>query len=340
MRAIEPHDAGYRVVFDRIQEGRLIRGEETRARVFLAAGSLGSTELLLRCRDEYKTLPNLSPALGKNWSANANVLSMATYADASRVQQTIGPTISSVLDFMDGSSNDQRFVIEDDGFPNVLLNALRACLDRGVGTDVGRTVLRQIEEHVRGDERSRNLMVWLGAGMDAADGRLSLKRPGLAKKSRALESSLEARTVSIRRGGDPGSAREDDRSDRRPHAAEPRLEPLPEPGDPASTGRMRDGHDIQDGCGRSPRAGFRLSEPARRRWCDSSDVSWPQPVAHDRRAGGAHGGSRGLRRGWLGSFFVLLLGRQLDVLGVREVSIGRPSAPYLTTAVAPFFAWI
>ena len=99
-----PSDAGYRVVFDRIHEGELIRGEETGARVFIAAGSLGSTELLLRCRDEHKTLPNLSAALGRNWSANANVLSMATYKDASRVQQTIGPTISGVLDFMDGSS--------------------------------------------------------------------------------------------------------------------------------------------------------------------------------------------------------------------------------------------
>lgn len=186
VRAIEPADAGYRVVFDRIHQGQLIRGEETAARVFLAAGSLGSTELLLRCRDEYKTLPNLGPALGRNWSANANVLSMAKYADASRVQQTIGPTISGVLDFMDGSSNDQRFVIEDDGFPNALLNAFRACRDRGVATDVGRSVLRQIEEHLRGDEQSRNLMVWLGAGMDAADGRLSLKKR-FAQKSRALD---------------------------------------------------------------------------------------------------------------------------------------------------------
>ena len=54
VRAIEPKDAGYRVIFDRISEGQLIRGEETAARVFLAAGSLGSTELLLRCRDEYQ----------------------------------------------------------------------------------------------------------------------------------------------------------------------------------------------------------------------------------------------------------------------------------------------
>ena len=126
--------SGYRVVFDRIHQGRLVRGEESAAHVFLAAGSLGSTELLLRCRDEHGTLPAVSRVLGQSWSANANVLSMATYADGSRVQQTLGPTISGVLDFMDRSANGQQFVIEDDGFPNLLLNSLRACLDAGTRT--------------------------------------------------------------------------------------------------------------------------------------------------------------------------------------------------------------
>jgi cholesterol oxidase len=187
VRSIEPRDGGYRVVFDRIHQGRLIRGHETAARVFLAAGSLGSTELLLRCRDEHRTLPRVSRMLGQNWSANANVLSMATYADPRRVQQTVGPTISGVIDFMDGISNGERFVVEDDGFPHLLLNSLRACLDAGTRTDVGRSILQQIEEHVRGDERSRNLMVWLGAGTDAADGRLSLKRRRLTQRTRALD---------------------------------------------------------------------------------------------------------------------------------------------------------
>ena len=91
----------------------------------------GSTELLLRCRDDARTLPRLSGRLGKQWSANANVVSMATYADADRVRQTVGPTISSAIDFADGAGGAPRFVIEDDGFPNVVLNALRACLDGG-----------------------------------------------------------------------------------------------------------------------------------------------------------------------------------------------------------------
>ena len=184
VRRIEPRGTGYRVVFDRIDGKRLARGEERAARVILAAGSLGSTELLLRSRDEHRTLPKISRMLGQNWSANGNVLSMATYSDASRVQQTIGPTISGMIDFMDGSSKGERFIIEDDGFPNLLLNSLRACLDQGAGTDLGRSILKQIERHVRGDERSRNVMVWLGAGMDAADGQLSLKRASLGSERR------------------------------------------------------------------------------------------------------------------------------------------------------------
>ena len=173
-------------MFDRIHQGRLVRGEESASHVILAAGSLGSTELLLRCRDEHSTLPAVSRALGQGWSANANVLSMATYKEGSRVQQTLGPSISGMIDFMDRTSNGQQFVIEDDGFPNLLLNSLRACLAAGTRSDLGQSVLKQIEEHVRGDERSRNVMVWLGAGMDAADGQLTLKRPLLAPWTRTL----------------------------------------------------------------------------------------------------------------------------------------------------------
>ena len=133
----------------------------------LAAGSLGTTELLLRCRDEYRTLPSLSPMLGKRWSANANFISMATYSDKDRVRQSTGPTIASMLDFTDGSFRNQRFVVEDDGFPNLLLNALKAYLDDGVRTRVGRHLLKELEEHLRDDTPLRDLMLWLGAGKDA-----------------------------------------------------------------------------------------------------------------------------------------------------------------------------
>jgi cholesterol oxidase len=187
VRTIAPDGAGYRVTFDRIEAGRLVGGDVRADRVILAAGSLGSTELLLRCRDEHGTLPKVSRLLGRHWSANANVLSMAAYADAERVQQTLGPTISAVVDFMRTDADGARFVIEDDGFPNLLLNALGACLADGARTDLGRSVLAQIEEQVRGKDQIRNVMVWLGAGMDAADGELRLRRPIFAPWTRTLD---------------------------------------------------------------------------------------------------------------------------------------------------------
>jgi cholesterol oxidase len=175
VRSIEPSDGTYRVVFDRIEDGRLIRGEEVAERVIVAAGSLGTTELLLRCRDEYRTLPALSPLLGTHWSANANFLSMGRYAaDEDRVRQSVGVSISSVLDFTDGSFKNQRFVVEDDGFPNVVLNALKAYLDGSVTSATGKALLDALEHHLREDYLLSNLMVWLGAGMDAADGRFRL----------------------------------------------------------------------------------------------------------------------------------------------------------------------
>ncbi len=176
VRSIEPVDGHYRVVFDRLEDGHKIRGHETATRVVIAAGSLGSTELLLRCRDQYGTLPGLSPTLGTRWSANANFISMAVYSDEERIRQSTGPTITSLLDFADGGFRNQRFVVEDDGFPNLLLNAIKASLDGRVRTRVGQHLLKELEEYLRDGTPLRNLLLWLGAGMDAADGRLHLTR--------------------------------------------------------------------------------------------------------------------------------------------------------------------
>jgi cholesterol oxidase len=171
---------GYRVFFDRVDGNRLVQGSEDAGKIVLAAGSLGSTELLLRCRDLDRTLPGISGRLGESWSANANVLTPDVYPNREDVQQSIGPTITSALDFSDGSVDGQRFILEDDGFPNLLLNAsgamsrfsplnlflrlLHAQLRRGTG-----------EANVAG-----RVAVWLGAGVDGGDGRLSLSRPWCA----------------------------------------------------------------------------------------------------------------------------------------------------------------
>jgi cholesterol oxidase len=176
VRVIAPEGAGYRVSFDRIDGDRLVPGSELAERVVIAAGSLGSTELLLRCRDELQTLPGISRQLGQSWSANANVLTPDVYEKSRDVRQSIGPTISAGLDFTDGAIDGLQFIIEDDGFPNLLLNAVAAHVASG---GIGPFAVALREHLKRGlDEENplKNVMIWLGAGVDAGDGVLSLRR--------------------------------------------------------------------------------------------------------------------------------------------------------------------
>jgi cholesterol oxidase len=92
--------------------------------VILAAGTLGSTRVLLHNR---RRLPRLSPALGTRFSANGNALGVIFDPHASGtsdVQVTTGPTITSKLDYW----HDRGFVIEDGGVSDGqvrLLEALR-----------------------------------------------------------------------------------------------------------------------------------------------------------------------------------------------------------------------
>ncbi len=136
MRNILPEGTGYRVAFDRIAHGELIPGNATAAKVCLAAGCLGSTELLLRCRNPYRTLPKLSPFLGHGWSSNGDFLTPAFYDDR-EIHPTQGPTIASAIDFLDGSDGGVRFFIEDGGFPDLFHGYLGKNWPRGPRATAG-----------------------------------------------------------------------------------------------------------------------------------------------------------------------------------------------------------
>lgn len=189
VRDIEPDGSGYVVRFDRIEDGRLVPGSERAERVVVAAGSLGTTELLLRCRDVSGSLPHISQRLGKDWSPNANVITPDRYSEEGRVRQGVGPTITSGLEFMDGSVAGERFYIEDDGFPNLFYNAIRARLRspmfRPLAWLMERELKRELDE--ADTNPARNLMLWLGEGVDASDGELRLKSRAYAPWSKKLD---------------------------------------------------------------------------------------------------------------------------------------------------------
>jgi cholesterol oxidase len=112
---------------------------------------------------------------------------MAHYAEAVRVQQSVGPTITAAIDFMDGAAGGDRFVIEDDGFPNLLLNTLRASMDDAAGSPSRRSLVEHFNEALGDDNEARGHMLWLGAGVDAADGELRLDRSLLPPFGHTLE---------------------------------------------------------------------------------------------------------------------------------------------------------
>jgi len=184
VRFIEPSDGGYRVTFDRIipgggffGQGKLVRGSETARKVIVAAGSLGSTELLLRCRDDYKTLPKLSPFLGHNWSSNGDFLTLGRYPESRTVAPSWGPTITCYIDFLNKPFQDQRFVVEDGGFAPFLRDYLEKKLsqaEHGIKQPLLKAILDAIARDLRNEDPLGNVMPWFANGVDKSNGRFYL----------------------------------------------------------------------------------------------------------------------------------------------------------------------
>jgi len=178
VRKLTPLDGGgYRVGFERIVEGRLIPGAVTADRVVLAAGSLGSTELLLRCRDEHRTLDRLSDRLGHGWCSNGDFLTPAVYLDR-RISPTRGPTITAAIDFLDGSQDGNRFFVEDGGFPDVLGNSIaEVTANAAKAGGPFATLFAAAGALAGGRDPLDCIMPWFGQAVDVADGHLYLGRP-------------------------------------------------------------------------------------------------------------------------------------------------------------------
>ncbi len=87
-------------------------------RVCVSAGALGSTELLMRCRDVHGTLPHVSPMLGQRFSGNGDFLSFAVDGDE-EIDPTYGPVITRITDYnlFKDFNPDHAFILEDAAFP-------------------------------------------------------------------------------------------------------------------------------------------------------------------------------------------------------------------------------
>ena len=107
---------GYRVYFRDIRTGET-HGVTTR-RVVVSAGTLGTTELLMRCRDVHKTLPRISQRLGQQFSGNGDFLAFAVDGKK-EVNSTYGPVITQYTDHHLYKDLDRQraFLLEDASYP-------------------------------------------------------------------------------------------------------------------------------------------------------------------------------------------------------------------------------
>lgn len=174
---LEWKDGLWEVSYRRIDPEResYERGRVRGRMVIVAAGSIGSTELLLRCRHEHDTLPGLSSLLGQGWSHNGDFLTPAFYKSR-RIMPSQGVTISAAIDLLDGTDdvvNGQSVFVEDGGMPGLAVNSLRRLLEH---TPRGRlrALWRELGALVEDIDQVDGMMPWFGQAVDPADGTLRL----------------------------------------------------------------------------------------------------------------------------------------------------------------------
>ena len=155
------------------------------ARVILSAGSTGSTELLLRCKHQYRTLDQISPALGHKFSSNGEYIYAGTLLPRGMpVYPTRGPSITACAKFIEG---DEPFLVEDCGITDQMRAMFRKQLFRR------KNALQLFERYIQGDlrielplkneirrtwGRINRLLPYLIMGHDSGNGRIFLNSRG------------------------------------------------------------------------------------------------------------------------------------------------------------------
>lgn len=106
---------GYRVFYRHLDDGP---AQVDTRRVVVSAGSLGTNELLLRCRDVHGSLPRLSRRLGERFSGNGDFLSFVVEGKRP-ADPNYGPVITQYTDYNLFKNHDpeRAFVLEDASYP-------------------------------------------------------------------------------------------------------------------------------------------------------------------------------------------------------------------------------
>ncbi|MEP6976513.1 MAG: GMC family oxidoreductase [Thermoleophilia bacterium] len=194
--------------------------------VVLGAGSLGSTEILLRSRDEGLSV---SDRIGERFTGNGDVLAFAYDCDdpirgigwgdhAPGELPPVGPCIAGIVDVRERPELDHGMVIEEGVMPGAI-SALLARLFEGVAATIGRDtdpgVRDFVEERVRDVESFvagpyvgalANTLTFLvmthddtGGQIVLEDGRARVVWPGVGREEifKRVEANLTSATAAL-----------------------------------------------------------------------------------------------------------------------------------------------
>jgi cholesterol oxidase len=177
---LAPTSDGFRLDYRDPADGEVRRHVDARS-VFLCMGAVNTTELLLRCRDQFQTLPGLSSKLGEGYSGNGDFLAFAV-GTSEDVMPSRGPTITTARIHDRVIDGERRwFVVEEGGYPSELASLLPFLdpsrlthlaereLDDHIVPHSARAV-RRTAEHLANDDTAVMLLM----GRDRADGRIEL----------------------------------------------------------------------------------------------------------------------------------------------------------------------
>lgn len=193
--------------------------------VVLAAGTLGSTEILLR--SAAKGLP-MSAQLGERFSGNGDVLGFCNNADTEirgigwgrqRALAPVGPCITSIIDMREQPDLEDGLIIEEGSLPGAMAPLLASAFATAAAaaggpktsvTDFLGRELRQVESLIGGArigavDRSQTFLIM---SHDGSDGRMQLENdrlritwPGVGGKAAIVHDNEQLKRASEALGG-------------------------------------------------------------------------------------------------------------------------------------------
>jgi cholesterol oxidase len=112
---------GYRIYYRDLSRIKTEAQTLFAERIVVSAGTLGSTEMLLRCKEHFRTLPKISDKLGCSFSGNGDFLSFVL-GSKFPADPNYGPVITQRTDynlFRDFDS-ERAFMLQDASYGNIL----------------------------------------------------------------------------------------------------------------------------------------------------------------------------------------------------------------------------